>query len=380
MDLIKLYDLDDLLRLDASYSKIFKYFDNHYDQIKYILDNKLQDYYYYIGQYPNLKSDDLKYCESIKQPRMINALLYNPNVSPEWLEQKVKSKDKSIVYLALKHKNIPLKVINKFFQDPEKNKTEITILLSNPSCPEKYMIDNFDVNEPKNINNQQPMLLAISKNKNIPFEIFRNIINKYVMGDTRIINVLKFGKITTEKLDFLYLTFKTKNAERDLLVKLLSENSELATSDELQEFIVDFMYKEMNRTWTEPILQNLIPVANKESIEDLYSKFTWQKIKDLIGNKNTPINYAWTILSNMMFRSHKIMIDDLYPFDFNEDQLKDLIREANSYAKNTKDKSYINLLMTVYKDRLSYSLLSSLYNETKDDIFLSDEAKDIFIF
>ena len=72
---------------------------------------------------------------------MVNGLLQNPNVSGNWLAKKLKSKDSIIAAKAAAHKNLPIKEFDNIKKLT--NKTIIKALLSNPSCPKKYLNEYF---------------------------------------------------------------------------------------------------------------------------------------------------------------------------------------------------------------------------------------------
>lgn len=364
---------DDLLSYDPSDSKVFDYLDTHYEIIKYVLENKEQNYYYWVGAYPNLKSSDLAMVEKITQQYMVSGLLRNPNVSGEWLSKKIKSTDLSIAQSAASHKNLPLKEFKKL--DKMENKLMIRAMLSNPSCPSEYLEKFFYADEEENIFTKEKSNLAtVMNNPNLPIELFKQAIENHNEYYKYIDGMLAKIKITPDHTKALDLKYPKKSTYFDRMILQLSDNPGCKTNKVLQDFLTEKIYQEYDNNYKEKIMKAIGQYIDVENIKKLMKKLTTNQLTELLKNPNTPVSNAKYILMN----AKVVHIGEIYDgYDFSDDDLVNIVFRFSDVA-HTPNRG--ERFFDKYKHKFNYDVLNRLYSMTQNEKYLSQEAKDIFLF
>ena len=367
--------LDQLNTLIANYTynvEIIEFLEKNYEIIDYILDNKLHDYYYYIGFYPNLKPADLLKAEQINQRYMVNGLLQNPNVSGNWLAKKLKSKDSIIAAKAAAHKNLPIKEFDNIKKLT--NKTIIKALLSNPSCPKKYLNEYFYNEEDYTFDHTTTLLASVTINKNLPVELFKEILtdrNKFRYMD----NMLKNVDVNKEHLEILKQQFE-KTLDYARILNILSQNSYIKQNKDIQDFLCDSISDNMNYIYKANILNILVVFIDKNNIEKLVQKFNLTLLIGLIKNPNTPIK----IVKDILLNTEKLYINNMYDgYTFSDDDILDIIINAKT-PTNRPNVLRGERFYWIYKEKISNDVLNKLYILTKNEIYLNQTVKDIFLF
>lgn len=370
--------ISNLIYSEPTDNELFKFLNDNPDVVRFVIDNKRDDYYFWIGKYPGLSADDLNTLEKINHKNLKFGLLENPNVSGAWLESKIKFINKNIKTDAytiptLEHPNLPFKIFKKLFTMEEK--FAIPHLLKNPSCPSEFITKTFDMIKTMTFDDMLKNVKSMCYNPNLPDDIFEKIMTIQTQ-EVRIFAEIILANKTFDKQSIKILdnvlgrktSFNPYSWYETALAKIAT-NKEIRTNRLLQSFLCDKLYKNIVNTNKEHIFAKVLPYIELDNIMKILSKFHISSLTALLFNPATPLLKAEEILmheKNIMFRNLKPI------FNFTPNQLINITIKLN--------KTNRNIFFEIYQEKFDAETLRILYMETQDEIFIPRELKSIFLF
>lgn len=368
------YDLEKIMEWDDN--KVYKFFDEHYEIVSQILDNKEYNYYYWVGSYPNIKSEDLAKAEKIQQQYMVSGLMKNPNVSGAWLSRKLKSTDLSIAQNAAAHKNLPLKEFNKL--PKMKNKLMVKAMLSNPNCPAEYLEEYFYADEEENVFTKEKANLAtVMNNPNLPFKLFEFAIENHNDYYKYIDDMLSRINITEKHTKALDKKYPKKSTYFDRMLLKLAENKGCKDNIDLQSFLATKIYQEFDNNYKKLIMKAIGQYLLIDDIIKVYRKLTPDHLTELLRNPNTPEEFV----VNIILKAKIIHIGEMYDgYLFTDDELVRIVLESDNARTSPGRPTRGERFFDKYKEKFSSSVLTEIFEKTKYEKFLPPEARDMFLF
>jgi hypothetical protein len=364
-----LYDLERLLEFDSSDEKVFEYFDSHYEIVEYLIENKEYNYYYWVGAYPNLKPKHLAIVEKVNQQYAVSGLLKNPNVSGDWLERKFKSKDSSIVRSVANHPNLPLKVFKRIPKMTDK--WVIRALLENPSCPKEYLIQFFDIGEEETgFLKEKALLSAVTQNENLPPELFKKMVENHNDYYKYLDDAIKSINMTPEHIEILKKGYPSKKSNYfNRIIITICDNPNIKTNIHMQDYFCDIIYQELDNNYKRDSIKKVAPYIGLDNINKLIEKIHPDYLISLTRNPILPTSKV----TNIIIDSKVFHVGEMYDgYDFTQEELYSIIMGAPEQRANN--------FFNKYKDKFDSSTLTDIFEETKDERYLPQEAKDLFLF
>lgn len=368
------FEFDELLSYDTPHSELFIFLDNNYEFVTEVIENKMSDYYYLIAKYPNLKKEDFNILEKINTQYAIHGLLENPNVSGEWLEKKLKSVVPKIKRLAAANPNLPRKAFFNIFKSNDR--MLLSIILSNPSCPQEIIIDSFEkaiIDSEQNFIDPRNITDSIMKNVNFPNELFIKFVtdpkNRYV---NYIRTILEYKNIDEKSLKLIDKYYGARYSSwYDHVLVYFSRNPNIKNNKLMQHYICEKIYTNMENIKKDRILTPILEYIDSDDIMLLYSKIKLDDLGKLVKNPNTPTD----IVVKLIVSSKIIHIGSMYyGYNFTQQQLFDIV------SNNTDDKKRAARFFNIYEDKFELDTKMKIYHMTNNEIFLPKETRDMFLF
>ena len=108
----------------------------------------------------------------------------------------------------------------------------------------------------------------------------------------------------------------------------------------------------------------------------MVQKFNLTRLTGLIKNPNTPIK----IVKDILLNTEKLYINNMYDgYTFSDDDILDIIINAKT-PTNRPNVLRGERFYWIYKEKISNDVLNKLYILTKNEIYLNQTVKDIFLF